>query len=690
MVKKKITLAGSRDIPFDKLVLSQANVRKVRAGVSIEELAEDIARRGLLQGLSVRAVLGEDGEPTGRFEIPAGGRRFRALEVLVKQKRLARNAPVPCIVREGGLAEEDSLAENVQRAPLHPLDQFRAFMALREKGQNEEEIAAAFFVSVAVVRQRLKLAAVGPRILQAYADGELTLEQVMAFSVADDRERQEQVFERLAQHHAHDRQPWRIRCMLTENAVSVDDKRVLFVGIDSYVEAGGAVMRDLFQDDEGGWLQDVALLERLVEDKLALATEAARAEGWKWVETALNLPFGATHGLRHLHGEEIAMTPEETAARDALQQELDRLEAEHAGADELPDAVDARLGEIERALEDFDRRPVRYEPEEIARAGVFVSVDPEGKLNIQRGFVRPADEPPIEPPIVEDNDAGGLAENGEVGFNGHSLTEGDDEAAAGTEPISSSDHAEPEEDEGLRPIPERLLAELTTHRTLALRHALGERSDIAFLAALHALCLRLFYRYAQDSCLELELRSAALTAQAPGLADTAPAQALDERHCAWSEALPREAEALWDALLGFDHDSRQGLFAHCVAASLNAVVEPYNRRPRAVGHADRLATALGLDMTEAGWAPTVDNFLGRVTKARILQAVGDACGERQAQAIAHLKKAEMAERAKTLLTGKRWLPEPLRTPHLPAEAPGDPTAVNEPVGNETVEAIAAE
>lgn len=36
---KKITLSASRDIPFNKLVLSQANVRRIKAGVSIEELA---------------------------------------------------------------------------------------------------------------------------------------------------------------------------------------------------------------------------------------------------------------------------------------------------------------------------------------------------------------------------------------------------------------------------------------------------------------------------------------------------------------------------------------------------------------------------------------------------------------------------------------------------------------------------
>src|ERR1700732_2739880 len=155
---QKITLSSSRDIPFNKLVLSQSNVRRVKAGVSIEELAEDIARRLLLQGLHVRPLLDAEGIETGMFEVPAGGRRYRALQLLVKQKRLAKTAPVPCVVRDPSVnisAEEDSLAENVHRASLHPLDQLRAFQALRQKGQSEEEIAAAFFVGVNVVKQRL-------------------------------------------------------------------------------------------------------------------------------------------------------------------------------------------------------------------------------------------------------------------------------------------------------------------------------------------------------------------------------------------------------------------------------------------------------------------------------------------------------------------------------------------------------
>src|SRR6201998_3644345 len=197
MATAKITLSASRDIPFNKLVLSQSNVRRVKAGVSIEELAEDITRRSLLQSLSVRPVLDGDGQETGMFEVPPAARRFRALELLVKQKRMSKTQPVPCVVRTDGLAEEDSLAENVQRVALHPLDQFRSFQTFRQRGLSEEDIAARFFVSPTVVQQRLKLAAVATRLLEVYAEDGMTLEQLMAFTVTNDHARQEQVWDQL-------------------------------------------------------------------------------------------------------------------------------------------------------------------------------------------------------------------------------------------------------------------------------------------------------------------------------------------------------------------------------------------------------------------------------------------------------------------------------------------------------------
>jgi ParB family chromosome partitioning protein len=678
---KKITLSASRDIPFNKLVLSQANVRRIKAGVSIEELAEDIARRTLLQSITVRPVLDAGGAETGMFEIPAGGRRYRALELLVKQKRLARNAPIPCVVRTEGTPEEDSLAENVQRAPLHPLDQFRAFQALREKGQSEEEIAAAFFVSVAVVKQRLRLASVSSKLLDVYAEDGMTLDQLMAFTVSSDHERQEQVFEAIQR--SYRKEAYQIRRMLTEGAVRASDKRAQFVGED-YAAAGGAVMRDLFQNDDGGWLQDARLLDRLVAEKLESDGETVRAEGWKWVEVATDFPYGHTYGLRHLQGERQPLSEEEAATRESLRSEADELEAAYSEADEIPEAVDSRLSEIETALEAFEQRPVIYAPDDVARAGAFVSIDGSGRLRIERGYVRPEDEASIENAEVVAVDEGVDADPSPMA-----------PAAKTAAPIDAavqSAPAEEEEDEGLRPLPDRLLTELTAYRTLALREALGRSPNVAFLAALHVLCLKLLYRYGYDSCLDIEPKTAAFGSLVPGLGDTQLAATVDERHRDWSERLPGQPGDLWDALAALDAEQRQALFAHCVSLTVNAVNEAYNRRPRAIAHADRLADALSLDIAATGWAPSVDNFLGCVTKARILDAVREARGEDQTRRIEMLKKGEMAAQAEHLLAGSGWLPEALRTPRrtphgsqkattiAPDEAPVEETAAIE---NET-------
>ena len=75
---------------------------------------------------------------------------------------------------------------------------------------------------------------------------------------------------------------------------------------------------------------------------------------------------------------------------------------------------------------------------------------------------------------------------------------------------------------------------------------------------------------------------------------------------------------------------------------------------------------IALDMAAAGWVPTVDNYLGRVPKTRILEAVREAKGERSAQLIDHLKKGDMASEAERLLADSGWLPEPLRTPEIDA------------------------
>src|SRR5262249_41051764 len=152
------------------------------------------------------------------------------------------------------------------------------------------------------------------------------------------------------------------------------DKRAQFIGLDAYVEAGGSMLRDLFEGDNGGWLQDVALVDRLVTEKLEREASAIRTEGWKWIEVAPEFAYGHAFGLRQLRGDPVPLTAEEESTRDVLQAEFDRLSKDYDGADELPEKVDERLAELETALEGFESRPLSFAPAEIARAGAFVSI----------------------------------------------------------------------------------------------------------------------------------------------------------------------------------------------------------------------------------------------------------------------------------------------------------------------------
>jgi ParB-like chromosome segregation protein Spo0J len=108
----------------------------------------------------------------------------------------------------------------------------------------------------------------------------------MAFSVTADQARQEQVWDNVSRSQLDE--PYQIRRILTENSVRASDRRAQFIGLDAYEQAGGTVMRNLFEHDDGGWLQDVPLLDRLVTEKLKAEAETIAAEGWKWIAVAGN------------------------------------------------------------------------------------------------------------------------------------------------------------------------------------------------------------------------------------------------------------------------------------------------------------------------------------------------------------------------------------------------------------------
>ncbi|KMO37507.1 ParB/RepB/Spo0J family partition protein [Methylobacterium aquaticum] len=675
----KIVLTEAVGIPFEKLSLSQANVRRIADGMSIEDLAADIAHRGLLQSLSVRPLLDEAGQETGRFEVPAGGRRFRALEHLVATGRMARTVKVPCIVRAAGSAisaTEDSIAENAMREALHPLDQYRAFKALADTGMSTADIAARFFVTERIVTQRLRLAGVSPALLEAYGAGQMTLECLMAFSVSEDHARQVQVWEALKKRGALSN--WGIRQALTERTVSMGEARAIFVGEEAYEAAGGTILRDLFTDRGDGWFEDAALLDRLAEAKLAEFSTTVAAEGWKWIEVSLALMSSRLYGLRVLPTRSELSEAEHEAFEAALA-EREGLDNEYGYSDEeWPTDAAHRMSELERDIAAFEARAHIYDPADIAIAGAFVTLDYDGTPKVRRGYVRPEDEPRAETETPAGADHGASAAGAAPAPIGEPVASPSGSVAApapavmrtvitiGGSTPALAPAPEPEEVE--RPLSEQHRTELTTYRTIALREALADDPQAAFIAVLHAMVIRVIVTgYRTGSCLEISTSSARPDHTVQGLDAYRPASALDAKREAWARRLPADHRAIWDFLVGLAPEERTDLFALCAGLSINAMHSAYDRRPAEVmPHADQLAQLVGLDMTR-DWKPTAANYFSRVTKGKILAAVREAKGEDKAQLLDHLKKADMAREAERLMADSGWLPELLRTPGLSAE-----------------------
>jgi ParB family chromosome partitioning protein len=230
-----------------------------------------------------------------------------------------------------------------------------------------------------VVKQRLRLVSVSEKLLEVYAEDGMTLEQLMAFTVTTDHARQEQVWEALQQ--SYDKEPYLIRRLLTESAVRGSDRRARFVGIDAYEAAGGCViLRDLFEEDGAAGCR--TCLARPVGDRETGKAEAEKiaAEGWKWIEVAVDFRYGHMSHLRQLDGVTVELTPAEQATRCAARR-VRQARSEYAKA-----PTSCRT----RSTPAWARSRRRLQPSRIGRcvmsrqrsrmAGVFVSIDADGRL----------------------------------------------------------------------------------------------------------------------------------------------------------------------------------------------------------------------------------------------------------------------------------------------------------------------
>ncbi|GAA0733252.1 MULTISPECIES: ParB/RepB/Spo0J family partition protein [Alphaproteobacteria] len=636
-------------VPLAKLKKSPRNARKVPHGeAAIEALAASIQHKGLIQNLVVEPETKEDGTPTGYYLVTAGEGRRLAMLLRAKRKQIRKSEPVRCWLDTANDPSEISLDENVTRTPMHPADQFERFAELsNDKGWGAQEIGARFGVSAGVVKQRLRLGAVSPKLLQVYREDGLTLDQLMAFAITEDHARQEQVFEGLH----HNREPWIIRRDMTAANVPADDRRAVFIGADAYVEAGGNIIRDLFSEDRGGFFEDVGLLDMLAAEKLRDIASEVQAEGWKWAEAHIDYPHA--HGMRRFYPQPIALSDEDEARLDALSAEYDTLADGYSSYDEMPEDVAAKLEAVSDEIDTISAKRSAYDANVIAHGGAFVVLHHDGSVRVERGFVRLEDEALADPqPEPEEGDAT-VPETGK-----------DERPEDGDEDVQDVE----EEEEPGKPISDSLTRDLSAHRTLALRVALADQPDTALIALTHTLTAQLFYSYAEAGCLEVRPTVTPLGSHADGIEDTPLAARASAQHEAWAERMPRDVADLWDFIVGLADEKRIALLAHCAARTVNALRLPWDRKPRSLQTANRLATELALDVAR-DWTPTVDSYLGRVTKAHIVEAVAEGVSEDAARRIADMKKLDMAQAAEQLLAGTGWLPAILRTPEPEAEQP---------------------
>ncbi len=278
------------DITRIEIGLLRASKRNVRKTVPDKKAAQTEHKRlkasilayGVLQNLVV--------VPTGKnYEVVAGGKRLAAVQDLVKEGTLKSDYMMPCqVIDDDGLVTEAlSLAENTVRTDMHPADEIVAFRRMSEAGESATDIAAHFGLTRNHVAQRLRLAGAHSKILKAYREGDISLDILQQFCATDDTKRQLEAWKALRTGNLY---AYQIREALTEGAVHGSSRLVKFVTKAAYLDAGGHITSDLFQQQT--WYDDHQLLEKLAREKLEPEAETLRAEGWKWVEVGAGDPQG--------------------------------------------------------------------------------------------------------------------------------------------------------------------------------------------------------------------------------------------------------------------------------------------------------------------------------------------------------------------------------------------------------------
>jgi ParB family chromosome partitioning protein len=623
-----------RNISLGQLVLSPANVRTTPATAAEDAALEaSIRAKGILQNLIVHPVDG------GRFEVDAGGRRFRILQKLAAEGVIDAAYKIPCKIEEPEDAVETSLAENTIRAAMHPADEFVAMAALIDGGATIETVAARFGTDERHVRQRLRLGKLAPELLDAYRAGVIGLEAVTAFTLGADHPAQLAVWGQLKDQSYIS--PHRVRHLLTEAAIALDSDLGQFVGADAYEAAGGTITRDLFSADDEGFMDNAALVRRLAIEKLEARAAELRPQ-WKWTKAALDLEYGELARYARMRPQPADVPPDLAAEIERIEQRLAEIAAiaENDTADECTDELapeEARLEERRAEIEDIIDGLAVYSDEHRARAGCIVTIGDGGEFCLHQGLVeRSAARPAPAARDLDDSEAG---DDDEAWMPDETADDEHDGAQLSGPRLSREQVLRKE-----LGFSQSLVEDLKAHRLQITRAHLSGDFAVAFDLALYTLGIDLLRHGYRSRPLDLKAIESHPRSTLNDLAGTAADRLLDAHRnqldLGWLELPPAEGFA---ALTALPPSAKQRLFAWCVAATLNPQLSIEDRADPVIECAgQRLAIAFA-----DCWRPTAANYWGRVKKAHGLAAGAEILGDRWARDHIDARKPVLAAALET-------------------------------------------
>ncbi|HGC4442973.1 TPA: ParB/RepB/Spo0J family partition protein, partial [Escherichia coli] len=377
------------------------------------------------------------------------------------------------------------------------------------------------------VQRMLKLADLAPVILDALAEDRITTEHCQALALENDTERQVQVFEAACQSGWGGKpEVQTIRRLVTESEVAVaGNSKFRFVGADAF--SPDELRTDLFSDDEGGYVDCVALDAALLEKLQAVAEHLREAEGWEWCAGRME-PVGF---CREDAGTYRSLPEPEAVLTEAEEERLNELMARYDAPENQCEESD--LLEAEMKLIDCMAKVRAWTPEMRAGSGLVVSWR-YGNVCVQRGVqLRSEDD------VADD--------------------------AGRTEQV--------QEKASVEGISLPLLTKMSSERTLAVQAALMQQPDKSLALLAWTLCLNVFGSgaYSKPAQISLECEHYSLTSDAPSGKEGAAFMALMAEKSRLAALLPEGWSRDMTTFLSLSQEVLLSLLSFCTACSLNGV-----------------------------------------------------------------------------------------------------------------------